>query len=180
MKGQTRILSILLLVLIGFALGRMTHRRGPEPTIITTVDSTSTIDSNVVTKPEIKDSTVIHHIYVKLPVVQDPADSVPASQVSVPASQTSDPADSVLVDIPIEGKVYQEDSLYRAVISGYRCNLDSLTIFNTTTTITIHEKEIKPAPKWSFGVTVGPSVLVTPSGSVKAGLGATVGATYRF
>ena len=153
----------------------MTHRIGPEPTIITTVDSTSTIDSNVVQEPKIKDSTVIHHIYVKLPVVPDPADSVPASQEIVP-----DPADSMLVDIPIERKVYQEDSLYRAVISGYRCSLDSLTIFNTTTTITIHEKEIKQAPKWSFGATLGPSVLATPSGSVHAGLGATVGLTYRF
>ena len=159
---------LLIFAGLGFLFGRRSVRICPEPTIITTVDSTSTVDSNVVEKPKAKDSTVIHHIYVKLPVVPDPADSVP------------DPADSAIVDIQIEKKVYQEDSLYRAVVSGYRVSLDSLLIFNTTTTITLHEKEIKPAPKWSFGVTAGPSVLATPSGQVHAGLGVTAGLTYRF
>ena len=143
MKGSTRILGILLLLLIGFALGRMTHRRGPEPTIITTVDSTSTVDSNAVVKPEAKDSTIICYVYIKVPYIPSSLlpenDSVPASNVSVPASQISS-QDSVLVQLPIERKVYEEDSLYRAVISGYQCNLDSLTIYSTTTTITVHEK----------------------------------------
>ena len=88
--------------------------------------------------------------------------------------------DSVLVEVPIETKVYAEDSLYRAVVSGWHPSLDSLTIYPTTTTITIHEKEKIAPPRWSFGAAVGPSILATPSGSIHAGLGATIGLTYRF
>lgn len=88
--------------------------------------------------------------------------------------------DSSLVEVPIESKVYAEDSLYYARISGFRCSLDTLKIYPTITTITIREKERIPAPRWSFGVTAGPSILATPKGQVHAGLGATVGLQYRF
>lgn len=88
--------------------------------------------------------------------------------------------DTVLVDVPIERRVYHEDSLYHAVVSGWRCSLDSLIVWPTTTTITIREKVKTPAPRFSFGATLGPSVLATPSGRVHAGLGATVGLQYRF
>ena len=92
--------------------------------------------------------------------------------------------DTVTVDVPIERKVYQEDSLYRAVVSGPRCgnygpSLDSLMIYPTTTTITIRERVNAPNPIW-FGVAAGPSVIVTPSGKVHAGLGVTAGLSYRF
>ena len=88
--------------------------------------------------------------------------------------------DTVLVDVPIERKVYHEDSLYHAVVSGWRASLDSLIIWPKTTTITIREKVKTPAPRFSFGVALGPSVLATPSGQVHAGLGATIGLQYRF
>ena len=88
--------------------------------------------------------------------------------------------DTVLVDVPIERKVYHEDSLYHAVVSGWRVSLDSLIIWPKTTTITIREKVKTPAPRFSFGVALGPSVLATPSGQVHAGLGATIGLQYRF
>lgn len=88
--------------------------------------------------------------------------------------------DSSLVEVPIESKVYAEDSLYYARISGFRCSLDTLKIYPTITTITIREKIKTPAPRFSFGVTAGPSILATPKGQVHAGLGATVGLQYRF
>lgn len=88
--------------------------------------------------------------------------------------------DTVLVDVPIEHKVYQEDSLYRCEISGYMPNLESLTIYPTITTITIREKVKTPAPKLSLGITAGPSALVTPGGKIHGGIGATVGLQYRF
>lgn len=131
------ILCFVVGFLLGFYLDRRAHRKPSEPTVQT--DTITRIDSTDVVKPEAKDSTVIKYIYVKVPIVPVPSDSVPASNVSVPASQISS-QDSALVQLPIERKVYEEDSLYRAVISGYQCNLDSLTIFTTTTTITVHEK----------------------------------------
>jgi hypothetical protein len=88
--------------------------------------------------------------------------------------------DTVLVDVPIERRIYEEDSLYRAVVSGWRPSLDSLVIYPTTTTITIREREKIPASRWSVGATVGPSVLATPKGTLRAGLGVTAGLSYRF
>lgn len=148
MKESTRLLTFLLLLLlfagVGFMLGRKSVK--PTPFVIDQIDSTSTVDSTDVVKPEAKDSTIICYVYIKVPYVPESClnvpvqgDSVPASNVSVPASQISS-QDSVLVQLPIERKVYEEDSLYRAVISGYQCKLDSLTIYSTTTTITVHEK----------------------------------------
>lgn len=51
-------------------------------------------------------------------------------------------SDSVKVQIPISQKVY-EDTLYRAYVSGYEPNLDSITIKQRTTYITrtIRDKE---------------------------------------
>lgn len=86
--------------------------------------------------------------------------------------------DTVIAEVPIERKIYEKDSSYRAVISGWHASLDSLWIYNTTTEITITKKI--PAPKWSFGATIGPSVLVNRHGNIDAGVGATIGLTYNF
>lgn len=170
------LLGLLLIAGVGFALGlgyaRRTARNKPETPIISQTDTSSSVEPIEVEKPKIKDSTVIHHVWVKLPIVPALPDSVPASP------------DSAFVDVPIERKIYQEDSVYRAVVSGYRPSLDSLLIFSKTTTITVTNTvpEYIPAPrrKWSFGITAGPSVLATPSGQVHAGLGATIGLQYKF
>ena len=174
---------LLLLIIfagLGFLFGRRTARVGPESTIIETADTSSTVEAFDVQKPKLKDSTVIHHVWVKLPVVPAPQDSVPASHNSAVTSHVSN-QDSALVEVPIERKVYQEDSLYRAVVSGYRVSLDSLTIYPTTTTITVYKTvESRKPGRWSLGITAGPSVLASPSGQVHAGVGVTVGLSYRF
>lgn len=182
-----KILGLLLIAGVGFALGvgygRRTARNKPETPIVSKVDTSSSVAPIGVEKPKIKDSTVIHHVWVKLPIVPALPDSVPALPDSVPASPVSVP-DSAFVDVPIERKVYQEDSVYRAVVSGYRSSLDSLLIFSKTTTITVTNTvpEYIPAPKrrWSFGITAGPSVLVTPDGRIHGGLGGSIGWTYNF
>lgn len=176
------LLGLLLIAGVGFVLGlgygRMTARNEPETPIISKADTSSSVEPIEVERPKIKDSTVIHHVWVKVPVVPD---SVPEKAESVP--------DSALVDIPIERRVYEEDSLYRAVVSGPRIgkagpSLDSLLVFSKMTTITVTNTvpEYIPAPRrgWGFGITVGPSVLATPGGQVHAGLGATIGLQYRF
>lgn len=174
-------LGLLLIAGVGFALGigyaRRAARNKPETPIVSKADTSSSVAPIGVEKPKIKDSTVIHHVWVKLPIVPAPTDSVPA------------PHDSALVDVAIERKVYQEDSLYRAVVSGPRIgkagpSLDSLMIFAKTTTITVTNTvpEYVPDPGrgWGLGVAAGVSVLATPGGQVHAGLGATIGLLYRF
>ena len=178
-------LGVLLIMGVGFALGlgyaRRADRNKPETPIVPKVDTSSSVEPFEVERPKIKDSTVIHHVWVKVPIMPASPDSVLGDAVSVP--------DSAFVDAPIERKVYQEDSLYRAIVSGPRIgkagpSLDSLTIFPKTTTITITNTvpEFVPAPRkrWSIGVTAGPSIVVTPTGEVRGGLGASWGLTYNF
>lgn len=181
------LLGLLLIAGVGFVLGlgyaRRTARNKPETPIISKADTSSSVEPIGVEKPKIKDSTVIHHVWVKLPIVPALPDSVPDDAVSVPDDAVSVP-DSAFVDVPIERKVYQEDSVYRAVVSGYRPSLDSLLIFSKTTTITVTNTvpEYIPTPRrrWSFGITAGPSVLVTPDGRIHGGLGGSIGWTYNF
>lgn len=85
--------------------------------------------------------------------------------------------DSDFVQIPIERRVYG-DSTFRAIISGYRPSLDSLWLYNTTKEITITKKI--PPKRWGFGAAAGPSILVTPSGEIRGGVGVTAGVIYRF
>ena len=180
------LLGLLLIAGVGFALGlgyaRRTARNEPEKPIISKADTSSSVEPIAAEKPKIKDSTVIHHVWVKVPVVPESAENVPESAENVP--------DSAFVDVPIERKIYEEDSLYRAVVSGPRIgkagpSLDSLLVFSKTTTITVTNTVpenifVESRKRWSFGITAGPSVLATPSGQVHAGLGATIGLQYRF
>ena len=64
--------------------------------------------------------------------------------------------DTVEVQVPMERRVYQEDSLYRAVVSGWHPSLDSLTIYPKETIITITKPEVIPVRKrWGLGVQAG-------------------------
>ena len=59
--------------------------------------------------------------------------------------------DSVLVDVPMERLVYQEDSVFYAVISGYKASLDTLKIYNEITTIEHVRKDVEYKPyKWTI------------------------------
>ncbi len=177
------LLGLLLIAGVGFALGIGYARRAAriklETPIASTADTSSSVAPIGVEKPKIKDSTVIHHVYVKVKI--DQRDSA--------FMTTLNGSDSVRVEMPIERKVYEEDSLYRAVVSGPRIDkigpsLDSLLIFSKTTTITVTNTvpEYVPDPGrgWGLGVAAGASVLATPSGNVHAGLGVTLGLYYRF
>lgn len=160
MKG---LLKYLFPFILGFAVGFLVigkgHRKPSEPQVIRDTVSYTIIDTLVVEKP------ILRYSYV---------------HDTVRTYFTTIERDTVLVDVPIERKVYEEDSLYRAVISGWHTSLDSLTIYPTETTITITNTVKIPPKKWGFGATFGPSVLATPSGRVHAGLGATIGVSYRF
>lgn len=61
-------------------------------------------------------------------------------------------SDSAAVEIPITQKRYDGDD-YRAYVSGYEPNLDSIFVFPKTTVI--HERSYKPPNKWHIGITGG-------------------------
>lgn len=87
--------------------------------------------------------TVVDSVKKSFPV---PVDSVVvryiAKSLPIDSATKHDRSDSVKVQIPISQKVY-EDTLYRAYVSGYEPNLDSITIKQKTTYIThtIRDKE---------------------------------------
>lgn len=156
-------LGILLITAIAFFLGtrygRMTARVGPESTIIHDTVSCTIYDTIVFERPAYRVSYVTDTVATYFTTIEH---------------------DTVLVDVPIERRVYAEDSLYYASVSGWKPSLDTLIIWPKETTITIHERDFVKPRKWSFGITAGPSVLATPKGEVHAGLGVSAGLTYRF
>lgn len=157
------LLGLLLIAGVGFILGlgygRKTAKKPVDLRVIWDTTEVVRLDTIWREKPVFVASSTIRHDTVRFTTLE---------------------RDTVFVDVPIERRVYHEDSLYHAVISGWRPSLDSLIVWPTTTTITIREEVRTPAPKLSFGATLGPSVLTTPQGKVHAGLGASIGLTYRF
>lgn len=90
--------------------------------------------------------------------------------------------DTVFVAAQKEVRVYS-DSSYYAEVSGVQPSLDMLRIFRKTDYITTTVTKTLPAPRWSFGVVLGPTVGYgfTPVGTQPfAGIGCAVGVQYRF
>lgn len=86
--------------------------------------------------------------------------------------------DTVYLPLPKE-QVHYGDSLYDVWVSGVQPSLDSLKVYPRTVIVTATRRE--PAPRWSFGVTAGVGVVVSPvTGAVTAGPGVAVGVSYRF
>jgi hypothetical protein len=149
----------LLFFGIGFMSSRSCRPDTPQQREVVRVDTLTVFDTIVKNKP----------IYITK--VVERVDTVRLVTVK---------RDTVAAVIPIERKVYAEDSLYRAVVTGYLASLDSLVIWPKTTTITIDRTVREPAPRWSFGVTAGPAVLVSSSGRMHVGAGIAVGVSCRF
>lgn len=144
---------------LGFAVGRRIAQKSTESQVIRDTVTCTVLDTIVLEKPVYRYSYKTDTIHTYFTTIQH---------------------DSVLVEVPIEHKVYKEDSLYRAVVSGWKPSLDSLWIYPKTTKVTITNTVRTPAPRWSLGLTAGPSILLVPTGEIKAGMGITAGVQYRF
>lgn len=113
---------------------------------VTVSDTTIVYDTVTYTKPIPVDSTVIRFQIKKFPVFRDSVritDSV--------AIDTMHFQDSVSIRIPITQKEYK-DSTYHAWVSGYLPCLDSISVYQKTTTInTVRYKK----KNWGAGVQTG-------------------------
>ena len=158
---------ILIIALLAgaFAAGLLAGRGRNTPDIVEVRDTVTFHDTLFIDRP------------VPVYVTQIRTDTVCLALVD--SSHTTLTRDSATVAVPITRKVY-EDSTYRAVISGYKPNLDSLWVYNTIREITVTRTVKTPPRHWGFAITAGPSLLVTPGGSVKCGIGLTAGPTYTF
>ena len=85
--------------------------------------------------------------------------------------------DTVEVEVPIVFSRYRGDN-YDIGVSGFRTELEYVKVYPQTKIVTKgYSIESK---RWGFGVAVGPSVLIAPSGRVNAGLGVTGGFYLRL
>lgn len=137
--------------LVGFKAGRE-YERARLPLVTVVRDTVTVQDSLPYYYPVPKDSAVIRYVTV----------AVPATPENVPELANNDNlfannATSDSLTIPIERRVYGEDSTYYAVVTGpalgdYHPSLDTLLVYRTTTTITqTNEVTSYKAFRWSLG-----------------------------
>lgn len=120
---------------IGLGYGRRTARMPVRLSVINDTVQVTKTDTIWREKPVFVASSVIRHDTVRLATLE---------------------RDTVFVDVPIERRVYQEDSLYRAVVSGWHPSLDTLMVYPKTTTITIREKvPVHDRRRWGIGIQAG-------------------------
>jgi hypothetical protein len=158
MKDSTKILGFILVVALAFFLGARYGRKTAKPP----VDLRVIWDTTEVTvyREKIVEKPVPKLIY---------KDRIDTMWLPSPHG------DSSLVEVPIERKIYHEDSLYHAVVSGFRPSLDTLIVWPTTTTITVHEKS--PAECRPYSWTLFPQAAVNYGGGaleMKASIGADI------
>jgi hypothetical protein len=156
MKTALAIITFILASVIVIEEYRI-RRIESAPVTVTVIRDTVTVDAPV---PVSVAET--GQIRTKLPVVAKSAGE-PERTAETGETDESPPidnlpavADSAEVIIPISTKVY-EDSLYRAVVSGYNASLDSIRIYRNTVYVDHFRevtKKVNPG-RWSFGVQVG-------------------------
>ena len=151
--------------LVGFKAGRE-YERARLPLVTVVRDTVTERDSLPYFYPVPKDSTVIRYVTVAVPATPE---NVPATPENVPGIANNDNlfannATSDSLTIPIERRVYQEDSTYYAVVTGpalgdQHPSLDTLLVYRTTTTITqTNEVTAYKAFRWSLGPFVSQEV----------------------
>lgn len=139
MKKYIIPILLALAVIASFASYHKGYKKGISKaveTIITVRDTLTRIDTVVREKPVYLTSVVVDTLRVPVPV---------------PGK-----ADTLYGSLPRERKTYAEDSLYVCEISGVQPELESITVFPKTTTITVTNtvKEYTN-PRFSLGVQAG-------------------------
>lgn len=119
-------------------------------------DTITIVDTVLYEEPAANDSVHVKYITRHLPTAKRdtflPENYAQNNVENIPPQEMSDERDSMAVEIPITQKRY-EGAGYRAYVSGYEPNLDSIFVFPKTTTI--RERAYKPPNKWHIGITAG-------------------------
>ena len=133
-------------------------------------DTTTYVDTLVYYQPVPRDSAVVRYETRWLALAEKPDTDVSGTVVDEPYADAQRnvaigvdtlvndvaandmPPDSVRVIVPITQKSYETDE-YKAWVSGYEPNLDSIFVFPKSTVI--HEHSYKPPNKWHIGITGG-------------------------
>lgn len=161
-RPKTTLLFVSAL-LLAVALGFLGGRRSVTQSLLERVDTLVIRDTLIDYRPVVTEVRTVRVDTVRLAVAQ-PLDTVVVH-------------DTVEVEVPIVFSRYRGDN-YDIGVSGFRAELEYVKVYPQTKIVT---KGYSIEPKrWGFGVAVGPSVLVAPSGKVNAGLGVTGGLYLRL
>lgn len=150
-------------LLLAVALGFLGGRRSVTQSLLERVDTLTIRDTLVNYRPVVTEVRTVRVDTVRLAVAQ-PSDTVVIH-------------DTVEVEVPIVFSRYTGDN-YDIGVSGFLTELEYVKVYPQTKIVT-KGYSIEPR-RWGFGVAVGPSVLVAPSGKVNAGLGVTGGFYLRL
>lgn len=135
--------GIIALLLYSLALGGCEYRRGWKEAI-------ESLKTDTVEVEKVKWDTI--EIPQPVPVQQW---LVRVEHDTVPVTHYDTVDNTAVVEVPITRKVYS-DSLYRAVISGYKPSLDSIDIYQKTITHTqTITKTVTDKRKWAIGLQGG-------------------------
>lgn len=159
-SGLRSLIAVAVVAAIAFAIG---HKRGFNAAI---ADVGAKVDTLLVADTVRLEKPVPVHIWHK-------------DTLMVPVLDTIRVSDTVYIAMEREYKVY-EDSLYRAVVSGYRPSLDEIDIYRRDKIVTVTTTVVKEQPKWGFGVGIGPGLMLDTRGELRAGVAAVVGIEWRF
>jgi len=180
----TKRIALLVLVVfaIGFACGFGVSRKyAPcvELPVVSISRDTVTVRDTIKGKPlPPKTQTIIRVDTLRLQI--NPVDKGDYKKDTTTRQSTPDTVSGVRIGqggevlIPITSKVYSTPD-YRAVVSGWRANLDSMEVYRQTRTITETVTKMAPAKRKWLALTVGPSVGYNLDKQIRPSLSATLG-----
>ena len=123
------------------------------------VEVTDTIRCYV---PEVRDSVVLRYVSRVLPL---------AGEYRCDSIDRCDRGDSVAVEVPITQKKYETDQ-YRAYVSGFEPNLDSIFVNQKTIHETVTVRTQAKEPRIGVGLTVAPGYgVINRKADVFVGVG---------
>lgn len=175
-RPKTTLLFVSAL-LLAVALGFLGGRRSVTRPLLENVDTLVIRDTFVDYRPAPLSVTPLRLETVRLPLSGLAFARFADDTTSVGDTVFLQIRDTVEVEVPIVFSRYRGDN-YDIGVSGFRTELEYVKVYPQTKIVT---KGYSIEPKrWGFGVAVGPSVLVAPSGKVNVGLGVTGGLYLRL
>lgn len=159
-SGFRSLIVVAVVAAMAFAIG---HKRGFNAAI---ADAEARVDTLLVTDTVRLEKPVPVHVWHKDTLI-------------VPVLDTIRVSDTVYLAVEKEYKVY-EDSLFYAVVSGFRPSLDRIDIYRREKIVTVTTTVAKEQPKWGFGISAGPGLMVDTQGRIRAGAAIVVGIERRF
>lgn len=156
-----KLLIILFSLIIGVAIGYYVNYpqvdESPPPEVVVVHDTVPSLT------PEIKEEKALPPVSAFLPLASSKRNnkSQKSDTTSLMAALVTDvddigshPPDSAEVVIPMCQRIY-EDSTYRAYVSGYNAQLDSIFVFRRSECITKTRILQSPPKRFSVGLQAG-------------------------